>query len=105
MHEGLGNVSSELSFPDVELLGEQARGTARCPVPLEPGDGCLTSALIEVRQSQRKAAQGEGAFGILEGSIVVPESIEIAVLAQLLFDGGDGGDHAGILEVDRSPGG
>lgn len=69
-------------FDDVELLGEQRRRTAGRPIAFEPAHRIDLVALLVFGQGHEESAEQEGAFGVGQGPLVLPEAVDVAVTAE-----------------------
>src|ERR1035441_500056 len=100
MHEGLREITSELTLAYVVLLREQASRAAGSASSLEPAHRLEAMTGDVVSQGHHEATEQERPFGVAERPHIVTKAIEITVVDQLRFDGRKGGDASGILRPD-----
>lgn len=102
MDEGLGQISTQLTLADVELLREQAWGAARGAGALEPSRRGDVVALLGLGQGHDEAAQQERAFRFAQGAFVGPVAIRVAVHRQFTSVRVQRGEGARIVGWDRT---
>ena len=84
MHERLRQVPAQLALVHVELLGVEARRPARGPGPLEEPGRLDDVALLQQSERENEVAQQEGAFGVGQRPVIVPEPIGVPLADQLV---------------------
>lgn len=89
MDEGLGQVPAELALLDVELLGEQPRGTAGSPCPIEPAHGLRPIPVLQVGERRPEAAQEERSLGLANWPLVGSEAVEEPIHREVVDNGSE----------------
>src|SRR5487761_1519553 len=101
VHEGLRQVPPPLPLGHVVFLRVQAGGTARGPVALEPAGRVQLPALLLQGEGHHEAAQQEGALGVAERPLVVPEPVGVTVLGELVGIGAQRFHRARVVGRQR----
>ena len=103
MHERLRKVAAQLALRHVVLLRVQTRRAARGAVPLEPAGRLDFAALLMEGESHHETAQHEGALGVAERPVVVPEPVGEPVLSQGGYERVERRNAARIVGGHRAP--
>ena len=101
VHECLGEVAAQLVFGGVVFLGVQPWGSAGAAGAFVPGGGVDGPVLLVQGQRDEEPAEGERPFGFAQWSLVVPESVGVAVDGQVAQVAVQGGDGAGVVGGQR----
>ena len=102
VHEGLGKVPAELVLVGVELFGVQLGWSRAGPGPFVPAGRCHGPVLLLQGECDEEPAEGEGALGVGQGPVVVPEPVGVPVAGQVGQVPGEGGGGAGVGGVSSA---
>jgi hypothetical protein len=87
VHEGLGQVSAQLTLDDVVLLGEETRGTEGAAVALEPAQRGGDVALLQGGEREMEAGEHERALRVVQRRPgLLAETVDVAVVGELVDD-------------------